>query len=177
GDYPQYDGGGEAWCSPTSVSMVLGYYDALPARSAYSWVPAKHKQGFVDAAARWTYDKRLKGTGNWAFNTAYAGTRTGRAYVTRLPDLRAAEQLIADGIPIVASISFARGQLTGAPISATAGHLLVIVGFTKTGAVVVNDPAAPTNKTVRRTYSRAQFEAAWLRKSGGLAYVIRAPAT
>ncbi|MFT4010240.1 MAG: C39 family peptidase, partial [Nocardioidaceae bacterium] len=35
GDYPQYDGGGEAWCSPTSVSMVLGYYDALPARSAY----------------------------------------------------------------------------------------------------------------------------------------------
>ena len=31
GDYPQYDGGGEAWCSPTSTSMVLGYYGALPA--------------------------------------------------------------------------------------------------------------------------------------------------
>ncbi len=30
GDYPEYGGGGEAWCSPTSTSMVLGYYDALP---------------------------------------------------------------------------------------------------------------------------------------------------
>lgn len=176
GNYPRYDGGGEAWCSPTSVSMVLGYYGALPARSTYSWVPVKHKQGFVDAAARWTYDARLAGTGNWAFNTAYAGSRTGHAYVTRLPDLRAAERLIAAGTPVVASIAFSRGQLDGAPISATAGHLLVIVGFTKTGAVVVNDPAAPTNQTVRRIYPRGQFEAAWLRKSGGLVYVIGASA-
>ena len=30
GEYPQYGGGGEAWCSPTSTSMVLGYYEALP---------------------------------------------------------------------------------------------------------------------------------------------------
>ena len=36
GDYPQYDGGGEAWCSPTSTTMVLDYYDALPPRPAYS---------------------------------------------------------------------------------------------------------------------------------------------
>ena len=30
GQYPQYGGGGEAWCSPTSLSMLLGYYRALP---------------------------------------------------------------------------------------------------------------------------------------------------
>ena len=30
GHYPQWGGGGEAWCSPTSTSMVLAYYDALP---------------------------------------------------------------------------------------------------------------------------------------------------
>ncbi len=26
GDYEQWDGGGEAWCSPTSTSMVVGYW-------------------------------------------------------------------------------------------------------------------------------------------------------
>ena len=30
GHYPQWGGGGEAWCSPTSTSMVLAYYGALP---------------------------------------------------------------------------------------------------------------------------------------------------
>ena len=36
GEYPQYGGGGEAWCSPTSTAMVLGYYDALPAAGQYA---------------------------------------------------------------------------------------------------------------------------------------------
>ena len=54
----------------------------------------------------------------------------------------------------------------------TAGHLLVIVGFTSSGDVVVNDPAAATASGVRRTYDRAQFEKAWLGGSGGTAYVI-----
>jgi hypothetical protein len=38
--------------------------------------------------------------------------------------------------------------------------------------VIVNDPAAPTNAGVRRTYDRAQFERAWLDGSGGLSYVL-----
>ena len=37
---------------------------------------------------------------------------------------------------------------------------------------VLNDPAAPTNAGVRRTYDRAQLERAWLRGSDGTAYVI-----
>jgi hypothetical protein len=48
----------------------------------------------------------------------------------------------------------------------------VIVGFTSTGDPVVNDPAASSDAGVRRTYDRGQFENAWLRKSGGAAYVI-----
>ena len=31
GEYPRYGGGGEAWCSPTSTTMVLAYYRRLPA--------------------------------------------------------------------------------------------------------------------------------------------------
>ena len=70
------------------------------------------------------------------------------------------------------SISFGSGQLSGAPISASNGHLVVIVGFRDNGDVVVNDPAAPSVRSVRRTYDRGQLERAWLDGSGGLVYVI-----
>jgi hypothetical protein len=177
GHYPAWGGGGQAWCSPTSLSMVLGYYDALPPASAYSWVPDGHPQPWVDHAARMTFDADYDGTGNWPFNTAYAGSRLGsggRAYVTRLRSLRQAERYVADGIPLVASISFGAGELDGAPISSTNGHLLVIAGFTRSGDVVVNDPAAQQSSGVRRTYDRGQFEDAWLPTSGGVVYVLDA---
>ena len=38
GHFPRWGGGGQAWCSPTSTSMVLAYYDALPGPKAYAWV-------------------------------------------------------------------------------------------------------------------------------------------
>jgi len=173
GHYPSYGGGGQAWCSPTSVSMVLHYYRALPTSSAWSWVPAGHVDPWVDHAARMTYDTTYGGCGNWSFNTAYANQRVASAFVTRLRSLREAEEFIAYGIPLIASISFARGQLSGSPIGATNGHLLVISGFTPEGDVVVNDPASPNREGVRRVYQRAQFENVWLPKSGGLVYVIR----
>jgi hypothetical protein len=172
GHYPQWGGGGEAWCSPTSTSMVLGYYDALPPRSAYTWVPDGHSNPWVDHAARSTYDYSYDGTGNWPFNTAYAATRTGHAFVTRLRSLREAGRFIEAGIPVVASIAFGSGDLEGAPISASNGHLVVIVGFTDSGDVIVNDPAADRNRSVRHTYDRGQFEDAWIPKSGGTVYVI-----
>ena len=173
GEYPQYGGGGEAWCSPTSTSMVLGYYDALPAPAAYAWVRDGYADPWVDHAARMTYDYDYDGTGNWPFNTAYAAGLAGHAFVTRLTSLRQAERFIAAGIPLVASIAFGRGELDGAPISSTDGHLVVIVGFTQSGDVVVNDPAAATDAGVRRTYDRGQFENAWIPTSGGTVYVIR----
>ena len=49
----------------------------------------------------------------------------------------------------------------------------MISGFTAAGNVVVNDPAAPTNASVRRTYDRGQFERAWQRRSSGTVYVVR----
>ena len=171
GDFPEYGGGGEAWCSPTSTSMVLGYYGALPKPKAYAWV-GDRPDPWVDHAARMTYDYDYEGTGNWPFNTAYAASLAGHAHVTRLRSLREAEPYIAAGIPLVASIAFGRGELDGAPISSSNGHLVVIDGFTDSGDVVVNDPAAPTDATVRRTYDRGQFENAWIPSSGGTVYVI-----
>ena len=129
GHYPQWGGGGEAWCSPTSTSMVLAYYGALPKPYLYRFVPAGHPAPWVDYAARKTYDAAYEGTGNWPFNTAYAAPLAGHAFVTRLRSLREAETFIAAGIPLVASVSWGAGELTGAPVSSSNGHLLVIVGL------------------------------------------------
>lgn len=171
GQNPEYGGGGEAWCSPTSLAMVLGYYGRLPRPAEYSWV--RYRQGWVNHVARLTYDATYQGTGNWPFNTAIGAERVGEGFVTRLPDLRTAERFVRAGIPLIVSVRFSRGQLTGAPLTSTSGHLLVLVGFTSTGRPVVNDPAAGTDAGVRRSYDRAQFERVWQSGSGGLAYVVR----
>jgi hypothetical protein len=171
GHYPQWGGGGEAWCSPTSTAMVLAYYGIHPTPSG---ITAGHTDAVVDHTARMVYDHAYRGTGNWAFNTAYAATLVGGdSYVTRLRDLREAEDFIAIGVPLIVSVAFGRNQLAGAPISTSNGHLLVIAGFEADGDVVVNDPAGATNGAVRRVYDRAQFERVWLNASGGTAYVIK----
>jgi len=153
--------------------MVLRSLGKGPTKAQYAWVRKGIKQRFVVHGARSTYDHRYRGAGNWSFNTAYAGARGTDAFVTRLTSLRDAEAFVKAGIPLVVSIRFDRGGLDGAPIRSTAGHLVVIRGFTASGAVIVNDPAAARASTVRRVYRRAQLERAWLRGSGGAAYVVR----
>ena len=171
GHYPQWGNGGEAWCSATSTAMVLAYYGIAPPPQG---IAAGHVDAAVDFTAKMVYDNGYGGTGNWAFNTAYAATLVaGDAYVTRMRDLREAEDHIAAGVPLIVSIAFGPNQLTGAPISASNGHLLVVVGFEADGDVIVNDPAGATNQEVRRVYDRAQFERIWIAASGGTAYVIR----
>jgi len=155
-----YKEGGEVWCSPTSVSMILAKYGV---------------QVTVPQAAVGTFDQAHAGTGNWAFNAAYAGSLGLRAYVTRLPSLAAAERYTAAGLPLAVSLGWSEGELPGAPLPFSAGHLMVLLGFDAAGNPVLNDPAAPTDAGVRRTYPRAAFERQWLRHSGGLSYVITPP--
>ncbi|MBW8752421.1 MAG: C39 family peptidase [Propionibacteriales bacterium] len=173
GQDPEFGGGGEAWCSPTSLAMVLGYYGRLPGPASYAWVNRRYADRWVNGVARQTFDYRYDGTGNWAFNAAVGARRLTDAFVTRLPDLAAAERFLRAGIPLVVSIRFSRGGLTGAPISSTAGHLVVLAGLTAEGNPIVMDPAAASDATVPHTYDRAQFERAWLEGSGGMAYVLR----
>lgn len=152
-----YPDGGEVWCSPTSVSMILARYGVNVT---------------VPAAAKGMYDRTYDGTGNWPFNTAYAAEQGLRAFVTRLPSLAAAERYTAAGVPLAVSLGWKKGELPGAPLSWSDGHLMVLVGFDAQGNPVLNDPAAPGNDTVRRAYPRAAFERLWLTHSGGLSYVI-----
>jgi hypothetical protein len=163
GQYPEYDNGGEAWCSPTSSQMIIEYWGGRLTPAQLAWVDPSYADPQVDHAARFTYDYQYEGCGNWPFNAAYAATyRNLQGVVTRLGSLTDVETLIAAGIPAITSQSFLKEELTGAGYG-TSGHLMTVIGFTADGDVIANDPASPSDEAVRRVYRRREFENIWLR--------------
>ncbi|MFI8517953.1 peptidase C39 family protein [Streptomyces sp. NPDC085481] len=163
GQYPEYDNGGEAWCSPTSSQMIVEYWGRAPAPDDLAWVNPDFTDPQVCHAARFTYDYQYAGCGNWPFNAAYAATYPDmNALVTRLRSLTDLETLIRAGIPAITSQSFRKEELTGAGYG-TSGHLMTVIGFTADGDVIANDPASPSNEAVRRIYRRREWENIWLR--------------
>ncbi|MFJ6660395.1 peptidase C39 family protein [Streptomyces sp. NPDC091377] len=163
GRYPEYDNGGEAWCSPTSSQMIIEYWGGRLTEDQLSWVDPDYTDPQVCHAARYTYDHQYAGCGNWPFNAAYAATFDGlQGVVTRLGSLTDVETLIKAGIPVITSQSFLESELTGAGYG-TAGHLMTVIGFTSEGDVIANDPASPSNEAVRRVYKRREWENIWLR--------------
>ncbi|GHJ38948.1 peptidase C39 family protein [Streptomyces sp. TS71-3] len=163
GQYPQYDGGGEAWCSPTSSQMIIQYWGHRPSAADMAWVDPSYADPQVCQAARYTYDYQYEGCGNWPFNAAYAATYPDmQGVVTRLGSLADLEKLIAAGIPAITSQSFLKEELTGAGYG-TSGHLMTVIGFTADGDVIANDPASASDNAVRRVYKRREWENIWLR--------------
>ncbi len=160
-----YPDGGEVWCSPTSISMVLAYWAERLGE------PVLDRS--VPEVAAGTYDPTYDGHGNWPFNTAYAGRESLTAYVSRFSSLNQVERWIEVGAPVVASLAWGFGTLADASVPSTDGHLLVIIGFSDRGDVEVNDPAGDPRRgqAVRRVYRRDQFESLWL-QSGGTVYLI-----
>lgn len=163
GQYPEYDNGGEAWCSPTSSQMIIEYWGRKPTAEQLAWVNPEFADPQVCHAARHTFDFQYEGCGNWPFNAAYAATYQDlQGVVTRLESLTDLETLIAAGIPAITSQSFLATELTGAGYG-TSGHLMTVIGFTPEGDVIANDPASPSNEAVRRVYKRSEWETIWLR--------------
>ncbi len=145
-------------CSPTSLSMVLEFHGV------------KKETAEV---CRGVFDHAQKIYGNWPLNTAYAHRVSGReAYVARAGGLEEVEEEIAAGRPVILSHRWKAGDLDGAPIASSNGHLIVVVGFTPEGDVVVNDPAAKPGE-VRRTYKRRQLYATFLERGSGVVYIVR----
>ncbi len=150
--YPDADG----WCSPASTAMTLAFWAGKLNRPELDVS--------VPDAAHAIYDPIYKGTGNWPFNTAFAGAFPGlRAYVTRLSDVRELEDWIAVGIPPIVSVSY--DLLRGKVKDEDPGHLMVCDGFTQDGDLILNDPAhhPERGETARRVFTRANFERAWHR--------------
>ena len=163
GQYPEYDNGGEAWCSPTSSQMIIEYWGRKPSAEDLEWVNPDYADPQVCHAARHVFDYQYEGCGNWPFNAAYAATyRDMEAAVTRLGSLTDVERLVAAGIPVITSQSFIESELDGAGYG-TAGHLMTVVGFTEDGDIIANDPASDDNDAVRHVYKRRQWENIWLR--------------
>lgn len=173
----QYDfRAGAAWCSPTSLSMVTTYWGNRSNKKAWKKT--------VSTTARGVYDASAKIWGNWPFNTGYSGHLGLKSSVSRFNSLQQVERWIDKGIPVIASLAwdnrYTDRRLDNASIPrAVYGHLLVIVGFTKAGDVVVNDPAASPRSAVRRVYKRGQFARAWLNsdrwrggRSDGVVYLV-----
>ncbi|HEY2996757.1 MAG TPA: C39 family peptidase [Methylomirabilota bacterium] len=145
-------------CSPTCVAMVLDFWRrpiAPAALAAEMFHPGSDLYGVWPAAI-------------------LAAARRGIAgYLLRFPDWPSAAWCLEHGLPVIASIRYAAGELTGAAVNATSGHLVVLTGIDGDD-VVVNDPAAPTAATVARRYRVAEFAQVWLERTG-VGYVLFPP--
>jgi len=147
-------------CSPTCVAMVLAYYGARVA---------------VADLAREIFQPDLDIYGVWPAAVCAAGRHGIAGYLLRFPDWSAAEWCLAQGMPIIASVRYGAGELTGAAVSGTPGHLLVLTGHAD-DAVFVNDPAAPTASGVSRRYRLDELRRVWLERAG-VGYVLFRPPT
>ena len=146
--------GGSGWCSPTSLSMVLSRWGRVTGRPEWQLDAPETAAGVFDHGF-------YHPTGNWPFNTAFAGSLPGmRAYVTRFSDISELEDWIAAGIPVIISARYDLLQ-DGRPPDLN-GHLTVCRGFTETGDVVINDPwTDPKVESIRHIYKRANVIRAW----------------
>ena len=156
--------GAKGWCSPTSVSMVLSHWAEMLNHPEMTLT--------VPEVAGSVYDETFGGTGNWAFNAAFAGSFSGmRSYVTRCNDISEVEDWIAAGVPVILSARW-DWLRPGRPFDPV-GHLIVCIGFTDNGDVVVNDPSAHLDQgqSVRQVYKREDVIHAWS-KSHQAVYLI-----
>jgi hypothetical protein len=140
------------WCSPTALAMLLRYHGVA---------------ADVATVARAVHDDSYGGTGNWAFNVAYAGSRGLRAVVAYLQGLDHVAAFLEAGLPVAISIAWQRDELPGGPLPHSEGHLIVVRGLNPNVAIV-NDPAHPA---VATRYPRAPLDRVF-RAHGGVAYLV-----
>jgi hypothetical protein len=145
-------------CSPTSVAMVVRYWGGA------ATVAAMARDAFHAATDRY---------GVWPAAIRAAAAHGVAGYLLRFPGWRAAAWCLAQGLPIIASLRYAAGELDDAPVGATTGHLVVLTGY-EDGIVLVNDPAGASARDVPRRYRRGQLVRAWLGGSG-VGYVLFDP--
>jgi len=147
-------------CSPASVAMVLGYWG---------------ERVELASLAREIFHPALDRYGVWPAAIRAAGRYGVAGYLLRFPDWASAAWCLERGLPVIASVRYGAGELDGAAIPETSGHLLVLTGYAG-DEVLVNDPAATTSAGVARRYRRDQLCRVWLERAG-VGYVLVRPST
>lgn len=137
-------------CSPISTAMALG-----------SHRPAVDTGQII----RDCFDPSTRMYGSWPLAVRSAARIGCIGAVEVFSSWTPIMDCLRAGLPVVASIRFGAGELPGAPMASTAGHLVVVYGVTDEG-VLVNDPAAPNHGTVSRSYPLIDFSRAWFRHRG-----------
>ena len=151
-------------CSPTSLSMVLGYYNI---------------NVNAEKIAASVYDNTNDIYGNWVFNTAYLSKYNFTSYVAFLNSIEDIVKELKEGRPVIASVIYKNSLnvkkdlpvLNNAPITYTFGHIVVIRGIVTENNItyfLVNDPAAPSDNVLRK-YDIKEFSQA----STGVFYIIK----
>ena len=144
-----YPEGISKWCSPTTTSMLLAFWSEKLHRPELNFE--------VPDVAHAIHDTAWNGTGNWAFNMAFAGAQPGmRAMLARFDDVRELEEWVASGHPV--GVSLCSNRLRGVD-NPPSGHLVVCVGFSPDGSVILNNPGS-LHET-QKTYSRERFIHSW----------------
>lgn len=146
-------------CCPTCVSMIL---------------ESNGVNRPTIEVARTAYDSEFKIYGTWPRAAQTAAHYGMLAWVDRFRTDDDVKRVIAEGIPLMASIRAKQGELRGARYKFSGGHLICIRGFTADGDYIVNDPysAGPGGKEI--VYHKEDIAKVWFEK-GGVGIVIRKP--
>ena len=173
GHFPEYDGGGEAWCSPTSTAMVLGYWGSgsrrPPQLATFPRRAARRRRGRLRRALRVRLE--LPGRGQLAvqhgvrrdvprherLRDAPALARRGRALHRRGHPARRVDQRQAAGLPLQ------EDQRTSARDPRIHARPAMSSRTTQRSS---------RTRTRARSTARADFENVWLGGSAGIVYVI-----
>jgi hypothetical protein len=145
-------------CSPTCVAMVLDFWHRpvpLAPLAAEMFHPATDLYGV------------------WPAAVLTAGRHGLAGYLLRFPDWAAAAWCLEQGLPVIASVRYAAGELPGAAMAETSGHLIVLAGIDGEDALV-NDPAASTAAQVCRRYPIDALTRVWLTRTA-VGYVLFPP--
>ena len=142
-------------CSPISTGMVIGHHG-----HSVNW----------HSLLQDCYDPVTKMYGMWPLAIRAASRYGCLGAVELFSGWSQVSACLAADVPIVASIRFGKGQLPGAPLNASGGHLIVVHGLSS-NSVRVNDPAAPDHGTVARSYPAQALAEAWFRHRGA-AYIL-----
>ena len=146
-------------CSPTALTMCLSTYEQTEA-SSLKWLE------IVDRC----HDPVSQAYGSWPLAIRAANELGIHGAVETFTDWQDAREALTGGHPIVCSINFDKGGLTGAPLSHTSGHLVVLYGI-EGRQVLVMDPAAAEHADVPIQYDIEEFSKAWLHQRGA-AYIF-----